>query len=196
MEVQYERQLVEFFNQQLAISEEELAAVFPHIDQESSKRGEVLKQAGEVDVRSRFLCEGFIGLYAEVGGKSDLEHIFGVGDIVREFHSFYEGVKANYSLRAITDVVYLQMHISDQKNILSQNSQLALLNSKMMDYVIQKRSKITGIRILGLYLGYDELLKALPGIGICLSRKELADFFNCSTSKVARWRRDTKQQYI
>ncbi|WP_439490857.1 Crp/Fnr family transcriptional regulator [Algoriphagus sp.] len=196
MEVQYKMQLVEFFNQLLPISEEELKGVFPFVHQESLKRGTVLKHAGEVDVMSRFLCKGFIGLYKDKGGEMSLEHIFGEGDVAREFHSYYSGEKQDYYLKSISDVVFLKMSAGDQERVLDKYSKLALLNSKMMDYVIQKRSKITGVRIRGLHEGYGELLKTLPGIGIYLTRQELADFFNCSTSKVARWRRKINQNNI
>lgn len=190
MDKQYQKQLVDFFNQLMTVSEEELSPVFPLIHQKSVKRGILIKNPGDVDTNSRFLCSGFIGLYKEEKGKQNLEHIFGKGDVVREYHSYYSGNRMDYYLKSITEVVFLEMSVPDQKTMLDTHPILMELNGKMMHFIIQRRAKVSGVRILGLKNGYPELLKVLPGIGSFLDRKELAAFFNCSTSKVARWKKE------
>lgn len=190
MDPHYQKQLVDFFNQLMTISEEDLSQVFPLIHQKSIKRGTIIKNPGEVDINSRFLCTGFIGLYKDKEGVPNLEHIFGKGDVVREYHSYYSGKRMDYYLKSITEVVFLEMSISDQKTMLDAHPILVELNGKMMHFVIRRRSEVSGVRILGLKNGYPELLRVLPGIGSFLDRKDLAGFFNCSTSKVARWKKE------
>lgn len=190
MDIQYQRQLVDFFNQLMTISEEELSELFLRIHQKSIKRGILIKNSGEADIISRFLCTGFIGLYTDKESEPNLEYIFGKEDMVRDYHSYYYGDRKDYYLKAITEVVFLEMSVSDQKIMLDTHPNLVALNGKMMNLLIQRWSEVSGLRILGLKNGYPRLLKILPGIGSFLDRSELATFFNCSTSKVARWKKE------
>ena len=194
MELQYKKQLVDFLGQLMPVTEGELNSIFPYIHQKKFKSGAIITSIGELDIHSRFICKGFIGLYKETDTEANLENIFGEEDMAREFHSYYSGERKNYFLKSISETIVLEISKIDQERILDKDSKMAILTNKVMDFIIQRRSIVTGLRILDLSSGYEELLKVFPGIGIYLTRNDLASFFNCSVSKVARWRRDLSKK--
>ncbi|MFC5624569.1 hypothetical protein [Algoriphagus winogradskyi] len=187
MDRKYRLQLIDFYKSLMEISEEDLSALFSRLDQKRFKKGMIIKEAGKIDQFSRFVCEGLIGLYREKDGTPNLEYLFTTGDIATEFHSYYTNQASEYYLKTLNDGVYIELSADSQEYVAKKNHNLMKLESKVMSYIMSRRTEMNGIRLLGLEAGYRELTKYLGDYIFLLKQTDLAGLFNCSLRKVSRW---------
>ncbi|UZD22307.1 hypothetical protein PBT90_02505 [Algoriphagus halophytocola] len=188
-------QLIADNNRIRKFSDEAYEAVFQKLTLRRVSRGEILKKVDTVDVKSRYICEGFLGLFQE--GKKGLQlfRIFGKSDTAFDEQSFRSNAPSKTMIRALSDTVFLGFTLEAETEILSRKPEFYSLALEVAHRINKRHVEQEAIKTRKFMDGFPLLLKKYPGIGQHLKNQDLADFFNCSISTVERHKYPIMNEY-
>ncbi|MBN7816262.1 Crp/Fnr family transcriptional regulator [Algoriphagus pacificus] len=179
-------QLIADYNSIRRFSAESYETVFQKLILRKVSRGEILKKVDMVDIKSRYICEGYLGLFREGKSGFQLFRIFGKSDTAFDEQSFRSNTPSNSIIRALSDTVYLGFTLESEIELLSNKPEFYALALEVTHRINKRHLEQEAIKAKKFKDGFPLLLKKFPGIGQYLKNQDLADFFNCSISTVER----------
>ncbi len=176
----------EDYDQLLFISEESYKRLSLHLEFRKVKKGKPLKHSGEPEICSRYICQGFVGIYFQIDGDSVLQNIFQGSDTVFDSISYTEEKVTNTEIKAISDVAFFEFPKIRENQVVENFPEFANLGI-MINHRIQKRKdEQNAILRLGIKRGYPLLCQLYPGIDQYLHYQDWAELFNTSERTVSR----------
>ncbi|MBB6328860.1 CRP-like cAMP-binding protein [Algoriphagus iocasae] len=182
----YMDQLIADYNRIKKFSDEAYESVFHKLILRRVSRGEILKKVDTVDIKSRYICEGFLGLYQEGKAGFQLVRIFGKSDTAFDEKSFRTNIPSKSIIKALSDTVYLGFTLEAETELLAKKPEFYSLALEVVHRINKRHVEQEAIKAKKFKEGFPLLLKKLPGIGQYLKNQDLADLFNCSISTVER----------
>lgn len=179
-------QLIADFNSIKRFSDESYETVYQKLTLWKVSRGQVLKKVDMVDDKSRYICEGFVGLFQEGHNGFKLFRIFGPSDVAFDEQSFRSNSSSKTLLRALSETVFLEFSLEAENDLLSKKPEFYSLALEVAHLINKRHVEQQAIKAIKFKAGFPLLLKKFPGIGQYLKNQDLADFFNCSISTVER----------
>ncbi|TDK42054.1 Crp/Fnr family transcriptional regulator [Algoriphagus formosus] len=185
-EKEYFRQLMADYNQIKEISEENYNAVFQKLILRRLPKNFYLKESNKPDGKSRYICEGFVGLYTPLEDRLRLDLIFGPTDTALDELSYYDSKPSELVLKTITDTVLFEFTLEAEKAVLVKNPEFHILALRIAHRINQRNCQQYAIKALKFKNGFPKLRETFEGIDQALKNQELADYFNCSISTIER----------
>lgn len=191
MEKMYFNQLMADYNSIKKFSEEAYRAVFQKLLFRRLPKNYVLKKPNRYDDRSRYICDGYVGLYKYSDeDESRLILLFGPTDTVFDEQSFRQKIPSPFSLKTLSPTILFEFPIESEQALLIQNPEFAYLALEVAHRINFRNFEQSIIKSQKFEVGFPLLLKRFPGIDQVLKNKELADFFGVSLSTVERYKRN------
>ncbi len=184
----YMNQLIADYNRIRKFSDESYEAVFQRLILRKVSRGEILKKLDTVDIKSRYICEGYLGLYHEEKERNMLFSVFGKSDVAFDDLSFRSNTPSKTMLKVLSDTVYLGFTLDAETELLSKKPEFYSLALEVAHRINKRNVEQQEIKKRKFQVGFPLLLQKYPGLGQYLKNQELADFFNCSISTVERYK--------
>lgn len=192
MDRKYRELLIDDIQQLMDLPEDAIGMVFSKLEFMRVKRGKVLKNMGEADRVSRYLCEGFIGAYRYTNDKHSLSVIYRPTDTVFDERSFRSGLPSDTILKCISDVVFYEFSLDSERNVLGRSPQLVSLAHKLSLRINERNIKVLELGKMTLVEGYEELMKSFPGLEPVITNNDIAGFFRVSQRTVERFKHNLK----
>lgn len=192
MENKYRKLLMDDVRQLLDLPEEDFSLIFPKLELRHMKRGRVLKDSGEPDVVSRYLCDGFIGSYTLHEAKHSLSVLYRATDTVFDDRSFRTGIPSESLLKCISDVVFYEFTLDSERDVLGRQPRLVTLAHKISLRINERNTIVFEISKKGLEKGYEELMLLFPGLETEITNEDLGNFFRVSRRTVERFKHEFK----
>lgn len=183
---------MEKFQHLWVIPESAYDVAFARVKPREVSRRKRLKNMGEAEVHSRFLCEGFIGSFQYYEGKFILRNIFQAGDVVFDETSYLSGKPSDVEIRALSRVAFLELDKSAEDELLEMVSDFYPLAHRIAHSVAERNSKNVSISRMGIEKGYDLLMKEFPGLEGVITNRDLGGFFGTSTRSAERFKQKLK----
>ncbi|PZV82297.1 CRP-like cAMP-binding protein [Algoriphagus aquaeductus] len=192
MEQKFISMMIADYDQLFRVPREGYEQVIPILRQVQAKRNTLIKPGGSADLVSRYLCEGFIGLFYPHGEKLELLSIFQATDTVFDEFSYRSGQISETVIKSISAVVFLEFPISAEELLLHRHPEFSLLAHRIAHRISERKSRVHSIAKLGLEQGYELLMKEFPGLEAEITNSDLASFFGVHTRTVERWKHNLK----
>lgn len=192
MDRKYRELLIDDIQQLMDLPEDAIGMVFSKLEFKRVKRGKVLKNMGEADRVSRYLCEGFIGSYRFTNDIHSLSVIYRPTDTVFDERSFRSGLPSDTLLKCISDVVFYEFSLDSERNVLGRSPQLVSLAHKLSLRINERNIKVLELGKMTLVEGYEELMKSFPGLEPVITNNDIAGFFRVSQRTVERFKHNLK----
>ncbi len=179
-------QLIADYNEIKKFSDESYEAVYQTLTLRQVSRGEILKKLDTVDIKSRYICEGYLGLYHEGEDRNVLFRFFGKSDVAFDEQSFRSNTPSKTMLKALSDAVYLGITLDAETELLSKKPEFYSLALEVAHRINKRNVEQQEIKEKKFQYGFPLLIKKFPGLVQYLKNQELADYFNCGVSTVER----------
>lgn len=186
MEKLYFKKMMEDYNSIKSFSEESYQEVSKKVILRKIPKNEILKRKNEVDDRSRYLCEGLVGLYDGSQGRDKLTLLFGPTDTVFDEEGFRENRPTPNSIKALSDSVLFEFTIEAERALLAHNSDFRLLALEVAHRIGRRTFEQLEIKTKGFKKGFPDLKRRFPDAEILLKNQELADYFSTSIRTIER----------
>lgn len=193
MERRYLEQMMADYNQIKKYKEEAYLEVFQKLNLRRFPKNTIIKQINKVDEKSRYICEGFVGLYKEYDKGFRLSLISGPSDTAFDEQSFRSKKASNNILKTLSATVLLEFSIDAESALLAKVPEFALLALEVSHRINERNFEQMLIKDLKFEEGYPKLTALFPGIDKYIKNYELADYFKCSISTVERGKRNLKK---
>ncbi|WP_139229094.1 cyclic nucleotide-binding domain-containing protein [Algoriphagus aquimarinus] len=148
------------------------------------KKGEVLKDTSSVETCSRYICEGFIGLFYDSEKGPVLSEIFQATDVAFDFHSYLTGERTQDYIKCLSDVVYYELSKKSEMTLIQNHPDFAKLGFQINHRMLKRLYQRSRIKAMGITKGYKQFVEYLPGIELHLSQSKIASYFFCSERSV------------
>lgn len=188
----YKKQVMEKFQHLCTISETAYDQAFSRVKLREVSRSRSIKNAGEAEVYSRFLCKGFIGSFQYCDGEFILKNIFQSGDVVFDETSYLSCEPSEVEIRAISKIVFFELDKSTEDELLALVPDFYPLAHRIAHSIAEKNSKNVSISRMGIEKGYDVLMREFPGLESVLTNRDLGGFFGISTRSAERFKQKLK----
>lgn len=185
-EKDYFIELMSDYNQIKEISEEDYKTVFQKLILRRVPKNFFLKESNMPDGKSRYICEGFVGLYTPIEDRLRLDLIFGPTDTALDELSYYDTKPSEMVLKTITDTVLFEFTLEAEKAVMVHNPEFHILALRIAHRINQRNCQQYAIKALKFKKGFPRLVETFQGIDQALKNQELADYFNCSISTIER----------
>lgn len=192
MEKYYLDLMMADYNRIKEYPEEAYHAVFQKLFFRRYPKNFILKDVNLIDEKSRYICEGFVGLYKEMDGGFKLSLISGPTDTAFDEQSFRTKKPTANILKTLSKTVLFEFTIEAEYALLSKMPEFAFLALEVAHRISRRNFEQMSIKDLKFKEGYPELLRLFPGIEQSIKNHELADYFKCSISTVERIKRELK----
>lgn len=191
MEKMYFNQLMADYNSIRKFSEEAYKAVFQKLLFRRLPKNYVLKEANKSDDRSRYICDGYVGLFQNSEEEENrLILLFGPTDTVFDEQSFRKKITSPFLLKTLSPTILFEFPIESENALLIQHPEFAFLALEVAHRINYRNFEQSLIKAEKFESGYPMLLKRFPGVDQVLKNQELADFFGVSLSTVERCKRN------
>jgi hypothetical protein len=182
-------QMIVDYDRLIKIPRESYDLVIPILKLVTKQRGECIKAAGDVDVLSRYICDGFIGYYNQTNDKKYLFAIYQPSDTVFDFDSYRTGIPSQNELISISKVTYLEFPIEAENEVINKDLNLMRLALLVNQRISNRQSRVHEISKMEPEIGYPILLREFKGIGMALTVPQFASFFHVSERTINRVKR-------
>lgn len=186
MEKLYQKKLMEDYNSITQIKEEDYNQVFEKLIFRKLAKNQILKQSSKIDDRSRYICEGFVGLYEVEDTRDRLYLIFGPTDTAFDPESFKKEKASRLILKTISPTYLFEFTEASEQLLLTQSPEFIELAHAVNIRIRERLINQLKIKNLKLTDGYPKLIEIFPKIQQHIKNQELADFFSVSLSSVER----------
>jgi hypothetical protein len=186
MKEEFINQMIRDYDQELLIPRQSYDLVIPNLNLVYKNRGELIKRAGETDVYSRYICQGFVGYYNRTGLGYHLFSIYQSTDTVFDLDSYRTGMPSDNILKAISRVVYLEFSAEAENEVIVLDRHLMELALVINQRITKRQSRVHEISKMKFEEGYPLLIHEFKGIGQELTNDELGSFFHVSSRTIDR----------
>jgi len=186
MEKLYQKKLMEDYNTIKRIPEEDYLPVFRKLIFRKLPRNHILKQSNKIDDRSRYICEGFVGLYEVEDNRDKLHLIFGPTDTAFDPESFKKETASRSIIKTLSPTYLFEFTEESEQLLLTQSPGFIELAHEVNIRIRERHIHQLKIKNLKFTEGYPKLIEIFPRIQQHIKNQELADFFSISLSSVER----------
>lgn len=155
-----------------------------YLDLRKRKKDEVLKDTSSIETCSRYIFEGFIGLFFDSENGPVLSEIFQPTDVVFDFQSYLKGEKSQNYIKCLSDVVYYELTKKSEMTLIQNHPEFAKLGLAINHRLLKRLDLRSRIKAMGISKGYKRFLEYMPGIDLHLSQAKIASYFSCSERTV------------
>ena len=155
-----------------------------YLDLRKRKKDEVLKDTSSIETCSRYICEGFIGLFYDTEKGPVLSEIFQATDVAFDFQSYLKGEKSQNYVKCLSDVVYYELTKKSEMTLIQNHPEFAKLGLAINHRLLKRLDLRSRIKAKGISKGYKRFLEYMPGIELHLSQAKIASYFSCSERTV------------
>ena len=155
-----------------------------HLDLRKRKKDDILKDTSGIETCSRYICEGFIGLFYDSEKGPVLSEIFQPTDVAFDFQSYLKDDKTQNYIKCLSDVVYYELTKKSEMTLIQNHPEFAKLGLKINHRLLKRLQLRSRIKVMGITKGYREFLDYMPGIELHLSQAKIASYFSCSERTV------------
>ncbi len=177
---------MEDYNSIIKIKEEDYNPVFEKLIFRKLPKNHVIKHSHKIDDRSRYICEGFVGLYEEGESRDQLYLIFGKTDTAFDPDSFKKEQESMFLLKTMSPTILFEFSEESEQVLLTQHPDFLTLALKVNIRIRERYINQLRIKSLKFNEGYSRLIEKFPHIQQVIKNQELADFFKISISTVER----------
>lgn len=175
------------------VSENLYRTISLYLELKKKKKGEVLKPFGSVEILSRYICEGFIGVYYDFQGDPVLKYVLNPTDTAFDIQSYFSQQKSTIEIRALSDAVFFEFHKDSEIQVVSKFPEFArlgiLINHRIQDRLAQQMA----ILRMDFKHGYHAFIQFYPGIEKHLKYSDWAGLFQCGIRTVSRVLNELKE---
>lgn len=182
----YIQQMKQDYDSILPVSEDLYRSISLFLDLKRRKRGEVLKPSGSVETLSRYICEGYVGIYYPQKEEMHLRYVLSPTDTVFDMHSYLSEEKSLVEIRALTDILFFEFPKEAEIKVVSEFPEFAQLGILINHRIQQRLDRQNAILRMDFKDGYPAFLQSHPGIGFYLKNWDWASLFQCSLRTVSR----------
>ena len=155
-----------------------------YLDLRKRKKDEVLKDTSSIETCSRYIFEGFIGLFFDSENGPVLSEIFQATDVAFDFQSYLRGEKSQNYMKCLSDVVYYELTKKSEMTLIQNHPEFAKLGLAINHRLLKRLDLRSRIKAKGISKGYKRFLEYMPGIELHLSQAKIASYFSCSERTV------------
>lgn len=155
-----------------------------YLDLKKRKKDEVLKDTSSIETCSRYICEGFLGLFYDTEKGPVLSEIFQATDVGFDFQSYLNHGKTQNYIKCLSDVVYYELSKKSEMTLIQNHPEFAKLGLAINHRLLKRLVLRSRIKAMGISKGYKQFLEYLPGIALHLSQAKIASYFSCSERTV------------
>lgn len=186
-------QMISDYDSLMKVPRESYNLVIPSLKLVTKRRGELIKGEGEIDVSSRYICQGFIGYYNQTKDKKYLFALYQSTDTVFDLDSYRTATPSQNELIAISEVTFLEFPIEAENEAIRRDSNLLKLALLVNQRIASRQSRVHEISKMDPEIGYPILLEEFKGIGMALTIEQLASFFHVSVRTINRMKQTLNQ---
>lgn len=148
------------------------------------KKGMILKESNAIELCSRYICEGYMGLMKQTEEVEVLKEIFNQSDVAFDFKSYWKEKKTKSYLICLTDVVYFEVSKKSESDLIKNFPEFTRLGLAINHRLLERLSRRSSIKGMGIHKGYKKFLQIFPGIDQILSQNKIASYFGCTARTV------------
>ena len=148
------------------------------------KKDEILKNTIDIEICSRYICEGFIGLFSDSEKGPVLSEIFQATDVAFDFPSYLWGEKTENYMMCLSDVVYFELSKANEMILIQKYPEFAKLGLRINHRLLKRVLMRSRIKVMGISKAYQDFVEYMPGIEDHLSQAKIASYFSCSERTV------------
>ncbi|WPR77689.1 hypothetical protein [Algoriphagus sp. NG3] len=149
-------------------------------DFKKAQKNKVLKPIQEVEKSSRYIMEGFVGLFYDTEKGPVLAEIFQATDLAFDVNSYLKEKKTDQYIQCLSDVVYFELSKELEQLLLRHFPDLQQLAIKVNQRMSKRLILRNRIKRMEKEDAYREFLDYMPGIEEHLSQAKIASYFSCS----------------
>lgn len=188
MEVEYFRKLMDDYNKIRFFSEEEYQSVFRKVTFKKYPKNSILKRKDDADICSRYICDGYIGLYDASTNRNKLKLIFGPTDTVFDKKGFRQGHPTSNVIKTISDAIIFEFSKTSEISLFEINKEFCLLALEVSHRITQRIYEQNEMKRLGFKESIFNLMNKYPQIEKLITNQDLADYFNTSLRSIERYK--------
>lgn len=153
----------------------------------TAKRKATIRHAGTVEIESRFLVEGMVGMYY----MGNLSRLYFPGDVFMDFESYQTQVPSKYRFKSFGEAVYISLSYLNE----------ALLLKEIPEFTDFSKSQIAKVRYADVewyaftQMNYRDKIRVIeekfPSFKYDLTNKEKASLLGVSYATAARIKKET-----
>lgn len=159
-----------------------------------AKRGDIIKEPNTIEICSRYICEGYIGLLKEGEEGEALKEIFKVTDIAFDFKSYWKEKKTKSYLKCLSDVVYFEVSKKSELELVRLFPEFTSLGLAINHRLLERFSRRSNLKGQGIHKSYPKFLQVFPGIDEVLSQNKIASYFGCTARTVRYVQKEFKSE--
>jgi hypothetical protein len=186
METEYFKKMMEDYNNIKFFSENEYQSVLRRIVFRKYPKNYILKNKNEPDNFSRYICNGYIGLFDGTINRNKLKLIFGPTDTVFDKKGFRESKPTPIIIKTLSETMLFEFSKASEMALFEMNKDFCLLALEVSHRITLRTFEQSELKRLGLKNGVSSLAKKYPGIEKILKNQDLADYFNTSLRTIER----------
>lgn len=188
----YLKSMKEEFDKLFPVSESLYKSLSLFLNLRKLQKGEILKSFNEIENKSRYICEGFVGVYKkEILAKSKIEesqlkYVLQDTDNAFDMVSYSSSTLTRVEIKAISEVVFFEFSKEGEREIILRYPEFAQLGILINHRIQERFTKQTIILRKPFKIAYSLFLERYPGIEKYLKYEDWSGLFGISERTVCR----------
>jgi len=183
MDIYMERMKADY-NQLVDGLDAEFSRLDFYVNLRRAKKNELLKTTNKIELNSRYICSGIVGLYFEDEDRPVLIQVFKETDVAFDVESYLNTSVTSFYLKCLSDVVYYELSKSSELQLVVNHPKFIKLLIAVKHRMLSRQTERARIKNFGISKGYPVFIKSVQGIENLLTQADLATYFNCTTRTV------------
>ncbi|MBE9170944.1 Crp/Fnr family transcriptional regulator [Pleurocapsales cyanobacterium LEGE 06147] len=183
----YIQQMKQDYDSLFPVSEELYRLISLYLEFKKKKKGDILKRSGSVETCSRYIIEGYVGIYYLQDEELQLRYVLRPTDTVFDMLSYVSEEKSCIEIRALTEVLFFEFHKDAEIEVVKRYPEFAQLGILINHRIQQRLAQQNAILGMDFKEGYPEFVQLFPRIELFLKNWQWASLFQCSPRTISRF---------
>jgi CRP-like cAMP-binding protein len=185
-----DNKLINYFNQIMPLTSEEITAISETMTIKSYKKGSILLREGETSSEAYFVLEGCVRQYYLVDGSEKTNNFFTEEQWVVSIKSISQGIPSDHYIDCCTDVKLVVGNRKKEDALYKQFPKLESISRKVMEKIFSEQQEI-----MAAYLNdtpeqrYLKLLEKRPDLFQIVPQFQIASYIGVKPESLSRIRK-------
>ena len=185
-----DNKLINYFNQIMPLTTEEITAISETMTIKSYKKGSILLREGETSSEAYFVLEGCVRQYYLVDGSEKTNNFFTEEQWVVSIKSISQGIPSDHYIDCCTDVKLVVGNRNKEDALYKQFPKLESIYRKVMEKIFSEQQEI-----MAAYLNdtpeqrYLKLLEKRPDLFQIVPQFQIASYIGVKPESLSRIRK-------
>ena len=185
-----DNKLINYFNQIMPLTSEEITAISETMTIKSYKKGSILLREGETSSEAYFVLEGCVRQYYLVDGSEKTNNFFTEEQWVVSIKSISQGIPSDHYIDCCTDVKLVVGNRNKEDALYKQFPKLESISRKVMEKIFSEQQEI-----MAAYLNdtpeqrYLKLLEKRPDLFQIVPQFQIASYIGVKPESLSRIRK-------